>query len=59
MTKRWSSTKSDLSKTKRQASKGARADEEEELRRVAEEYDLDPMAEFAAHLRRKYGPKNR
>lgn len=57
MTKRWSGTKSDLSKTKRQASKDARAKEEEEMREIAEEYGLDLMGEFVAHLEQKFGKR--
>ena len=49
MTKRWSSTTSDLTKTKRQASKEARK-EAEEMARIAKEYGLDPLAEFEDYL---------
>lgn len=49
MTKRWSSTRSALTKTKRQASKKARR-EAKEMAAIAEEFGLDPLADFSRAL---------
>lgn len=54
MTKKWSSPASGDGKTKRKASKDVRSAgrrEEKEMAAIADEYDLDPLADFLEHLK--------